>query len=145
MPAAQRVQIAVHRAHAAAGIEVDGVGDGAVVKQLAALQIDAARAKLLDGAHVVADVKHRAPPARDVGHLAQALLLEANVAHGQHLVANEDVRVQMGGHGEGQFYVHAGAVPLHRRVDEGLDLGKLDDLLHLFIDLGAAHALDGAV
>ena len=51
----------------------------------------------------------------------------------------------MGGHGKGQLYVHAGAVTLHRRVDEGFDLGKFDDLLHLMVDLGAAHALYGAV
>ena len=71
--------------------------------------------------------------------------MEIDIAHGQHLVADEYVRIEVGGHGEGELYVHAGAVALYRRIDEGLDLGKLDDLLHLFVDLGAAHALNGAV
>ena len=85
------------------------------------------------------------PCLRDVLHLAQALLLELRIAHGQHLVHDEDFRFQVGGHGEGQAHVHAGGVAFDRGVDELLDFGEGDDLVELLRDLGLGHAEDGAV
>ena len=51
----------------------------------------------------------------------------------------------MGRHAESQLDVHAAGVALDRGVDEVSDLGKLDDLVHLGVDLGAGHAQNGAI
>ena len=75
---------------------------------------------------------------RHVAHLAQALLLERRVADRQHLVHQQDLRLQVRGDGEGQPHVHAARVALDRRVEELLDLGEGDDLVELARDLGAA-------
>ncbi len=80
-----------------------------------------------------------------VAHLAQALALELGVAHRQHLVHHQDLRLQMGGHREGQAQVHAAGIALDGRVDELLHFGEVHDLVELALDLGAAHAQDGAV
>ena len=93
----------------------------------------------------MADEQHGAPAAGDVLHLAEALLLKARVADGQHLVDDQDLRVEMRRHGEGQAHVHAARVALHRRVQEAADLAELDDLVELALDLGPRHAEDGAV
>ena len=79
-----------------------------------------------------------------VAHLPETLPLERGVAHGQDLVDDEDLRLEMGGHRKGQAHVHAARVALHRRVDELADLGERDDLVELSVDLGLSHAEDGA-
>ena len=78
---------------------------------------------------------HRAPAVPDVLHLVQALLLEARVADREDLVHHQDLRLQMGSHGERQPHVHAARVVLDRRVEELLDLGEGDDLVELPLDL----------
>ncbi len=42
-----------------------------------------------------------------IAHLAQALFLELGIAHRQHLIHDQDLRVQVGSHGKGQAHVHA--------------------------------------
>ena len=78
------------------------------------------------------------PPRRHFVHLAQAFLLERRVADGQHLVDDQDLRLEVRRHGEGQPHVHAAGVALDRRVEELLDLGEGDDLVELAADLAAA-------
>ena len=78
-------------------------------------------------------------------HLAQTLLLELRIADGEHLVDDQDFRLQMRRHREGEPHLHAAGIALDRRVDELLDPGEVDDLVELSPDLGAAHAEDGAV
>ena len=85
------------------------------------------------------------PCLRHVAHLAEALALERGVADGQHLVDDQDLRLEVRRDGEGEPHVHAARVALDRRVEELLDLGEGDDLVELAIDLGLAHAEDGAV
>ena len=62
------------------------------------------------------------------------------VADGQHLVDDQDLRLEVRGDREGQADVHPGGVALHRRVEELLDLGEGDDLVELAVDLGLPHA-----
>ena len=64
-----------------------------------------------------------------VAHLVEhveALLLEGRVADGQHLVDQQDVRVDLDRHRERQPDVHAGGVVLELEVLELLELGELD-------------------
>src|SRR5699024_10628124 len=113
-------QVVVDHVHVG-GIHIDGDGlfHVAVEDHASLVQHDAAAAQLADGAHVVADVEHRAPVlVGDVAHLAQAFLLELHVAHGQHFVHDHDLAVQVGGHGEGQLDEHAAGIALHGGVDK---------------------------
>ena len=77
--------------------------------------------------------------------LPRHFLLEAHVPHRQHLVHQQDLRLQVGGHGKGQAGAHAGGVAFQGGVDELVDLGKRHDLVELALDLLPAHAQDGAV
>ena len=60
------------------------------------------------------DEHDRAPAARDVVHLAEALALELGVADGEHLVDEQDVGVEVRGDREGEAHVHAAGVALDR-------------------------------
>ena len=70
---------------------------------------------------------HRAARAAELLHAAEAPPLELGVADREHLVDEQDLRLEMGGDRERQPHVHAARVALHRRVDELLDPGELDD------------------
>ena len=85
------------------------------------------------------------PCSRDLAHLPQRLALEGGVADREHLVDEQDLRLEVGGDGEGEPHRHPARVALHRRVEEALDLGELDDLVEAGADLGPAHAEDRAV
>ena len=71
-----------------------------------------------DGAHLVGRVGDQQDGAAlllEELHPVDALALEALVADGQHLVDDQDVGVDVDGHGEAEPHVHARGVELHRR------------------------------
>ena len=84
----------------------------------------------------------RAARLAEILHPAEAAALELGVADGEHLVDEQDLRLEVRRDGEGEPHVHAARVALHRRVDELLDLGELDDLVELARDLAPLHAED---
>ena len=96
--------------------------------------------------HVVADEEDR-PAARlaTSSILPRHFFWNADVADGQDLVDDQDLRLQVGRDREGQPDVHPAGVALHRRVEELLDLGEGDDLVELAGDLGLPHPEDRAV
>ena len=69
------------------------------------------------------------PASRDLVHLAQRLALEGGVADREHLVDEQDLRLEVGGDGEGEPHRHAARVALDRGVEEALDLGEVDDFV----------------
>jgi hypothetical protein len=103
-----------------------------------------ARAQPRDRRHVVAHEQHRPPVARDVAHLAEALLLERRVSDREHLVEDEDVRLEVRSDGEREAQVHPAGVALDRRVDEAAHPGELDDLVEAPVDVRAVHPEDRA-
>ena len=111
----------------------------------AMLEEDPPAAKALHDRHVVAHEEDGAALARDLAHLADALALEARVPDGQHLVDEEDLRLQVSRDGEREPHGHSRRVPLHGRVEESRDLGKRDDFVEPAVDLSAAHAEDRRV
>ena len=118
----------------------------AVKNDLAVIHYHAAVAKLADGVHIVAYVEDGfALGGGHLAHFVKTLLLEFDVAYGEHLVHYEDVGVEVSGDGERELYVHSRGVALYGGVDKLAALGKLDYLLDLAVDLGAAHAQNGAV
>ena len=78
-------------------------------------------------------------------HAAEAFLLEGRVAHGEHLIHDENVGLQVRRHGKGQPHIHAAGISFDRRIDELSDFGELHDPVELLGHLGARHAEDGAV
>ncbi len=99
----------------------------------------------VDDGHPVADLAHDVGSVRDdddrpaflleLMDPLHALLLEALVSDGQHLVDEEDVRVDVDGDGEAEPHVHARGVEAHLVVDERLQLGEGDDLVEAPLDL----------
>ena len=81
----------------------------------------------------------------DLAHARNALVLEGSVAHGEHLVHDHDIGVQMRGYRKGQAHVHPRGVTFHGRIDEALHLRKGHDVVEDLVYLAPLHAQDGAV
>ncbi len=80
-----------------------------------------------------------------VGEALVAPTLELLVADRQHLVDEQDVRVDVDRDREPEAHVHARRVVLHRRVDEPLEAGELDDVVEPAVDLALAQPQDRSV
>ena len=70
---------------------------------------------------------------------------EALVADREHFVDEQHVGIDVNRDGESEPHVHAGRVGLHRRVDELLQLGELDDLVEALLNLALRQAEHDAV
>ena len=108
-------------------------------------QQDRPVAQPLDGLRVVRDEEDRPAAALELGDLAEALALELLVADREHLVEQQDVGLDVRGDGEAEAHVHPGGVGPHGQVDELLELGERDDLVHHLADARAREAVDRAV
>src|SRR5215472_6896721 len=117
----------------------------AVVRNSTGAQIQHPLGETSDRGHIVADEQHSAAAAGNFGHLAEALPLEIDVADSEHLVDDQDLGFKMRGDRERKTDIHAAGIALDRGVEEFLDVGKGDDLIEFFADLGAAHTEDRAV
>src|SRR4051794_36356056 len=78
----------------------------------------------------------------DLTHFAEALLLESGVPDREHLIDEEDFRLQMRGHRKGEAHEHSTRVALDRRIEKRADLGEINDLVELPENLVAPHAED---
>ena len=78
------------------------------------------------------------PRRRNSRELVEALVREALVADGQHLVDEQHVGIDVDRDREAEPHVHAGRIGLHRRVDELAQLGEVDDLVEALLDLRAS-------
>ncbi len=81
-------------------------------------------------------------------HLAdpsQAFLLEVGVTDREHLVDQEDVRLEKRGDGEAEPHLHAHRIELDLPVDGIGELGELDDLVEALPDGRPGHSEHGAV
>ena len=70
---------------------------------------------------------------------------EDDIPDGQDFVHDQDLAVQMDGNRKSQFHIHTAGVAFYRSINEGTDLGKFDDGVHLGIDLFSGHTQYGAV
>src|ERR1700737_489191 len=87
---------------------------------------------------------NRAPRASHIAHLAQAPLLERQIAYREHLVYQENLGLQGCGDRESQSHEHAARIALHRSIEEFFDLRKTHDLVHFLRNFSTSHAEDGA-
>ena len=128
-----------------ADIGVDHLPDLAGRGYPALREQDRAVAEVDDGGQAVADEDDGAALPRGGLHPAEALLLEGEIPHGENLVDDQDLGLQMSGHREGEAKLHPARVPLYGRIDERADVGELDNLIEAALDLLAFHAEDRAV
>src|SRR5277367_5851574 len=84
-------------------------------------------------------------PPRYLVHFAKAFLLKLGIADRQHLVDNQNFRLQMRGNGKCKSNVHAGGVPLDGRIEKPFHVGEGDDFIELPPDLALLHPQDRAV
>ncbi len=88
------------------------------------------------------DEDRRDALALQIAYPCEALHLKLGVAHGEDLVDEQHVGLEVRRNRKSETHVHAGGVPLDRRVDEPFDAGEFDDVGELGRDLAAAHAKD---
>src|SRR5260370_39494510 len=93
---------------------------------------------------LMGDQDDGAAGAGNVAHLAQALFLEIDVADGEDFIVEENLRLVVGGAGEGEADVHAGGVRLDGGVNEFFEFGEGHDFIEFADDFRLAHAEDGA-
>ena len=105
----------------------DDLGGVALRHDPAPLEEDRPVAELHDPVHVVGHEHDTLGALDQVEHALLRLRAERLVAGGEHLVEQQDVRVDRGGDREAQAGPHAGRIGLDRRVDERADVGELDD------------------
>ena len=117
----------------------------AVERNLALTEQHRSLTQAFDGLRVVRDEDDRAAAVLELGDLAEALALELLVADGEHLVEQQHVGANVRGDGEPQTHVHPRRVRTHRQVDELLELGERDDLVHRLADRRPRQAVDRAV
>ena len=101
---------------------------------------DGALAQLLDLIDVVADEQQRCAAGEHLLHPLVALLLEHKVADGQDLVAGQNVGPNLRRNREAQPRDHAAGIVFHRHIDKIPQFGKVDDVLEMFLHVGAVMA-----
>ena len=139
----------------AAAAEVGGVDRGevaaddrlriALIDEPALFEQDRLLAQAPHGLHVVAHEEDGTTVLRHLSHAAETALLELRIAHGEHLVDDEDLGLQERGDRECEPHVHPARVALDGRVDEVPDAGEVDDVVELPGDLLPAHAENASV
>ena len=81
----------------------------------------------------------------EFGDSGVAFVLEGLVAHGEDLVGEEDVGLQVHRHGEAQAHLHAGGVILEGGVDEVGQLREFDDVLDALLGIAVAKTVEAGV
>ena len=102
-------------------------------------------AERLDVRDIVRDVNDGHAAAAHLVDLSHAALAEADVAHRQGFVHDQDVGVQVNCDRERQPHQHAARVGAHGLIDERADLRECQDLVELAVHLARRKAEDGAV
>src|SRR5262249_41043208 len=113
-----------------AAIGADRLARLAVEHDRAVLEQDRAIAETLDRLGIVGDEDDRPAAALELVDLAEALPLVLLVADGEHLVKEEHVGPDVRRDRETEAHVHPRGVGADREVDELLELGERDDLVH---------------
>src|SRR4030095_7848358 len=77
--------------------------------------------------------------------MVHGLSLKTNIAYRQHLVHDQNLRLQVRRYCESKSHIHATAVTLHRGIEESFDFGESDDFIEFLSYLRLGHAEDNAI
>ena len=78
-------------------------------------------------------------------HELHALLRENDIPHGQSLINDQDIRVNMRNDGECQAHHHTAGIGFHRLINRLSDIGKCRNLLISGVDLAFCESQQGRV
>ena len=126
-------------------VQGDALFDTSVNFYPAVTQQHDARTGGLDGADRVADHHDRGAALLQGLDPFHTFELIGEVAHGEHLVQQQDVGICVYRHGEAEPHQHSRRVELDRGVDELPQLGEVDDLLQPCRDLALVETQEHAV
>ena len=116
-------------------IQIDHVARQSLGDLLTLVQQNDAVAVLHDGAEVVRDHEDGRAVPSELIHAVIALRLEEDVADGQGLVDDENLRIHRDVEREGEADEHTGGVALDRLVHEITDVREVENLLELLVHL----------
>ena len=102
-------------------------------------------AVLADAAEIMADKHNGLAFFLELLKLPVTFCLEKHVSHGQSLVHNQDLRVDIDGHRKSQPYKHTAGIGFHRLVHIVPNIRKLQYLRQLFLNLLLGKTDHGAV
>src|SRR5579885_1135532 len=117
----------------------------AIFAHAPAIDPDCAITEPPDLIHLVADKDDCAAASGDFIHFAETLLLKRQIAHGEHFVHEQNLRLEMRRYSKRQAHLHAGAVVLEWSIQEFDYFGEPDDVIEFAGDLPPAHAENGAI
>src|SRR4030095_5507818 len=99
-----------------------------------------------DDSHIVANKQNSAAlTARDLVHLAEALLLKISVAHREHLIHDEDLWLQMRSDRKRKANIHSRRVTLYRGFQKPLYFRKRNNFIEFLPNFGTSHAKNRTV
>src|SRR2546423_415494 len=126
-------------------IRVDDVVRRAFRADDSLVQPDRALAEARDRAEIMRHEHDRLLRRAELADLCEALVLEVLVADREHLVDEEDVRLEVHRDREAEAHVHAARVRLHGSVKEAADVGELLDRRHGPVHLLARESKQRAI
>ena len=109
------------------------------------VKVNGALAILADVGHTVTDKDEGGAAGEQAVDALLALAGEVGVAHGHDLIDEEDLGLDGGGDSEAEAREHTGGVLIDGGIDEGADVGEVDDVVHQGVHLAAGLALEDAV
>ena len=133
------------RAEHAVRVGLDQALRVAFAADVSLLEPDRPVAHVAHAGQVVSHQHDGAPVVAELDELLEAALLKGHVTDGQHLVDDQEARVDVDRHREGQPHVHPRRVRLDRLIDERFQAGEVDDLVEPRRDVAATHAQDRSV
>ena len=113
--------------------------------ETAVVEADDAVAVFADVGHAVADKDECGAAGEKAVDALLALAGEVGVAHGHDLVDEENLGLDGGGDAEAEARKHAGGVLVDGGIDEGADVGEVDDVVHQTLHFLAGLSLKDTV
>src|SRR5688572_8267246 len=89
--------------------------------------------------------KNNGAATEEFGNAAITFVAKPCVAYRQHFIQQKNVWIQRCSYSKSESHLHARAETLHWRVNEVTDVGKINDLLDLRVNLPLRHSQHGTV
>jgi hypothetical protein len=112
---------------------------------LAVIEPQGLVAEALHQSERVRDEENGLVPTLELGKFVEALVREALVPDGEHLINKQHVGIDVNRNSEAEPHVHPGRIGLDGRVDEVRELGEVDDFVEALLDLSAGESQHDAV
>ena len=116
-------------------VDVDHLLGGSLPQLDALIQQDDPVAVLADIGEIMGDKEHGLPLLLELIELVVALRLKEDVSHGEGLIHDQNLRLDVDRHGEGEPHEHTRGIRLDRLIDIFPDVGKIQNRVDLLRDL----------